>query len=85
VRDFFVWKLQITVSLNDRNGFIDALTDALGEHAMQPDIFSQIMHSHSRHVAALFHRTFFSNAGYEAVRRGGVRAKRGASARSVGV
>ena len=43
---------------------------------MQPDIFSQIMHAHSRHVAALFHRAFFSNAGYEAVRRGGVKAKR---------
>ena len=74
VRDFFVWKLQIRVSLNDRNGFIDALTDALGD--INADIFSQIMHAHSRHVAALFHRAFFSNAGYEAVRRGGVRAKR---------
>ena len=74
VRDFFVWKLQIRVSLNDRDGFIDALTDALGD--INADIFSQIMHAHSRHVAALFHRAFFSNAGYEAVRRGGVRAKR---------
>jgi hypothetical protein len=74
VRDFFVWKLQIRVSLNDRDGFIDALTDALGD--INADIFSQIMHAHSRHVAALFHRAFFSNAGYEAVRRGGVKAKR---------
>ena len=74
VRDFFVWKLQIRVSLNDRNGFIDALTDALGD--INADIFSQIMHAHSKQVAALFHRAFFSNAGYEAIRRGGVRAKR---------
>ena len=76
VRDFLVWKTQIRVALNDRDGFIDALRDALGEHVKQPDVFSSIMHSHTRHVAALFDRAFLSNAAYEAVRRRGVRAAR---------
>lgn len=76
VRDFLVWKTQLRAPLGDRNAFVDSLTAAVGARVIDTNMFSHLMHSHSKEVCSRFPNAFLSNAKYQALRRSGRRPAR---------
>ena len=75
-RDYLVLRVQMTTPLEDRSGFVRALTEAVGADYMTTNILSHLMHAHSKAVGDRFPSSFLSKAKQEALKRGARRPPR---------
>ena len=76
VRDVLIWMVQLHTPLGDRFSFVACLTAAVGAENMDSNMFSHLMHSHSKEVCPKFPHAFLSNAKLEALKRKGRRPAR---------